>query len=180
MKSVGTEKERSVAPSVDEQRGSQLAGLGVLAVMLSVVLLVGCVIEANTGIRGMPRFWHANQPLWLLIGLAGVGGGVWLLAPFSSATHTTKWRPSRTGLRFRQLTLYTRDSCPLCDDAVALLTAYQRWLPHLTLVNIDTDPQLAEKYGTSIPVVAFDGKIRFRGRIAPELLQRLIEGTPPV
>ncbi len=169
-----------MAHSVDDQHGSRAAGFGVLAVMLGVVLLVGCVIEANTGIRGLPRFWHANQPLWLLIGLTCVGGGAWLLAPLSSATHTTKWRPTRTGLRFRQLTLYTREDCPLCDDAVVLLTAYRRWLPHITLVNIDTDPQLVQRYGTSIPVVACDGKVRFRGRIAPELLQRLIEGTPPV
>lgn len=166
--------------SIDEAVRSRLAGLGVLALMVGVVLLVGCAIEAQTGIRGMPRFWYANQPLWLLIGLASIGGGAWLLAPYSSATHTTKWRPSRTGLRFRNLTVYTREDCPLCDDAIALLTTYQRWLPHLTLINIDTDPQLVEKYGTSIPVVSCDGKVRFRGRIAPELLQRLIEGTPPV
>lgn len=166
--------------SIDEEVRSRLAGIGVLALMSGVVLLVSCAIEAQTGIRGMPRFWYANQPLWLLIGLMGIGGGAWLLAPYSSATHTTKWRPSRTGLRFRNLTVYTREDCPLCDDAVALLTKYQRWLPHLTLVNIDTDPQLVEKYGTSIPVVACDGKVRFRGRIAPALLQRLIEGTPPV
>lgn len=164
----------------DEQRHSRIAGLAVLVMMLGVVLLVGCMIEASTGIRGMPRFWYANQPLWLLIGLTGVGGGAWLLAPLSPATHRTKWRPSRTGLRFRQAILYTRDHCPLCDEAAAVLAAYQRWLPHVTTINVDTDAELVRKYGQSVPVVAFDGKVRFRGRIAPELLQRLIEGTPPV
>ncbi len=164
----------------DEQHSSRLAALGVFGVILGVTLLVGCFIEANTGLRGLPRFWHANQPLWLMIGLTLLGGGAWLLAPLSSATHTTKWRPTRTGLRFRQLILYSRDPCPLCDDAAVLLTTYQRWLPHITVVNIDTDPQLVQKYGESVPVVAFDGKVRFRGHIAPELLQRLIEGTPPM
>jgi hypothetical protein len=157
-----------------------VAGLGVAGVMLGVVLLVGCLIEANTGLRGLPRFWHANQPLWLLIGLSMIGGGTWLLAPRSPATHATKWRPTRTGVRFRELIVYSREVCPLCDHAIDELIAYQRWLPSITVIDIDTDTRLVQKYGQQVPVVACDGKVRFRGRIAPELLQRLIEGTPPL
>ncbi|HET6422386.1 MAG TPA: glutaredoxin family protein, partial [Planctomycetaceae bacterium] len=100
--------------------------------------------------------------------------------PLSSATHATKWRPTRTGLRFRELIVYSRDPCPLCDEAIELLTAYQRWLPHQKVINVDTDPRLVEKYGLSVPVIVCDGKVRFRGHVAPELLQRLIEGTPPL
>ena len=31
----------------------------------------------------------------------------------------------------------------------------------------------------NFPVVEFDGKVRFRGRVSEALLQRLLEGTPP-
>lgn len=164
----------------DEDQPSRGAGLGVLGVLCGVVILVGCLIEANTGIPGLPRFWHANQPLWFLIGLGVLSGGVWLLAPRSTATHFTRWRPTRTGVRFRQLVVYSRDPCPLCDEALEVLTMYRRWLPTWTVVDIDTDPRLVEQHGRSVPVVVCDGKIRFRGHVKPELLQRLIEGTPPL
>ena len=35
-----------------------------------------------------------------------------------------------------------------------------------------------EKYGTTIPVVEFDGEVRFQGKVDERLLRRLIEGTP--
>lgn len=166
--------------NVHEEASSRGAGVGVLGVLCGVVILVGCLIEANTGLRGLPRFWHANQPLWFLFGLSALGGGVWLLAPRSSATHFTHWRPTLAGIRFRQLVVYSRDPCPLCDEALDVLSAYRRWLPTITVVDIDTDPRLVEQYGLSVPVVACDDKIRFRGHVKPELLQRLIEGTPPL
>jgi hypothetical protein len=169
-----------VASIKDEHTIPRGTGLGVAGIVLSAVLLVGCFIEANTGIPGMPRFWYHNQPIWFLIGLTLLGGGAWLLAPRSPAVHRTKWRPTRTGVRFRELIVYSREVCPLCDDAIELLIAYQRWLPSIRIVDVDTDARLVEKYGQHVPVAVFDGKVRFRGRIAPELLQRLIEGTPPL
>jgi hypothetical protein len=76
--------------------------------------------------------------------------------------------------------VYTRAGCHLCDDALELLAAHRRWLPDAVAVDVDHDPRLVEKYGNCVPVVVCDGKVRFRGRVAPELLRRLIEGTPPV
>jgi predicted thioredoxin/glutaredoxin len=42
-------------------------------------------------------------------------------------------------------------------------------------VDVDSDPKLAEAYGTSVPVVAVDGKVRFRGKVEPVLLDRLLQ-----
>jgi hypothetical protein len=39
--------------------------------------------------------------------------------------------------------------------------------------NVDDDPALAARYGECVPVVFVDGKLRFRGRIEPALLERL-------
>ena len=41
-------------------------------------------------------------------------------------------------------------------------------------VDIDSDPVLVSKYGTEVPVVAVNGKVRFRGVVNPALLERLL------
>ena len=43
------------------------------------------------------------------------------------------------------------------------------------LVDIDQDPQLVALYDQCVPVVVIDGRERFRGRVDPRLLARLIE-----
>jgi hypothetical protein len=41
-------------------------------------------------------------------------------------------------------------------------------------VDIDTDPELVARYNTEVPVVAVNGKVRFRGVVSPSLLERLL------
>ena len=43
-----------------------------------------------------------------------------------------------------------------------------------TLVDIDADSSLADKFGECVPVLTVDGKLRFRGKINEILLQRLL------
>ena len=76
----------------------------------------------------------------------------------------------------RDVVLYTRQGCHLCDDAAELLTRYGL---RPEQVDIDADPALRERYTNCVPVVVIDGKERFRGRVNEVLLRRLIEGTPP-
>ena len=71
--------------------------------------------------------------------------------------------------------LYTRRGCHLCDEA------YQTLLQHglqPTLIDIDNqngdDSDLKQKYDCCVPVVEIDGKIRFRGKVEPILLSRLL------
>jgi len=70
--------------------------------------------------------------------------------------------------------LYTRRGCHLCDEAKARLKAYG-----LTpsKVDIDADPALQARFNECVPVVEIDGKIRFRGRVDPVLLRRLLAGA---
>ena len=72
------------------------------------------------------------------------------------------------------------EGCHLCEEAAEILELYRQWLPPAEVIEIQSDPQLVEQFRTCIPVVEFDGKVRFRGRINEALLQRLIEGTPPL
>ncbi len=41
-------------------------------------------------------------------------------------------------------------------------------------VDIDRDPDLVLKFDTEVPVVAVNGKVRFRGVVNPALLERLL------
>jgi glutaredoxin len=67
--------------------------------------------------------------------------------------------------------LYTRRGCHLCDEALALL---QRHGLQPSLVDIDADPVLCERYNECVPVVEIDGRERFRGRVNEVLLRRLL------
>jgi glutaredoxin len=72
-----------------------------------------------------------------------------------------------------QIVVYSRPGCHLCDDALALLAKFNLSARE---VNIDDDPRLREQFDTCVPVVEIDGQIRFRGRIDPRLLERLVAG----
>ena len=163
--------------TADERFGK----LGTLALAAGLLLILARALENSHGFPKMPRFWYQNDSLWWLLGLTGIGVGSWLLNKAERKTSSkSAWKPTLVGRRFHELVIYTRGGCSLCDEAEELISGYLRWLPPVTPVDIDQDPQLVERFGTCVPVIAFDGKIRFRGRINEVLLRRLIEGTSPV
>jgi glutaredoxin len=67
--------------------------------------------------------------------------------------------------------IYTRNGCHLCEEAEALLKT-QGIAPQL--IDVDADEALRERFNECVPVVEIDGKIRFRGRVDPVLLKRLL------
>ena len=71
------------------------------------------------------------------------------------------------------VTLYTRKGCHLCD--VAHQTLVEHGITPL-VVDVDDDKKLQQQFDTCVPVVEIDGKIRFRGRVEPVLLKRLLAG----
>lgn len=74
----------------------------------------------------------------------------------------------------KEVVLYTRHGCHLCDDAAELL---RRHGLEPMAVDIDADPALRERYTTCVPVVVIDGKERFRGRVNEVLLKRLLNAA---
>ncbi len=76
------------------------------------------------------------------------------------------------------LTLYGARECCLCDDAKVVLDRVRKSMPfNLEMVDISTDPELVERYGTEIPVLCIDGVKVFRYRIhEKKLLQLLSRG----
>ena len=74
-----------------------------------------------------------------------------------------------------ELVLYTRVGCHLCDEMKAAIES-ARLSPECTLrvVDIDADPELVRRHGLSIPVLAIDGRVAFKGRLTVEALRRKV------
>ncbi len=70
-----------------------------------------------------------------------------------------------------EVIMYTRQGCHLCDEAKDLL---QRHGLAPQCVDIDNDEALQKQFDTCVPVVVFDGKVRFRGIVSEVLLKRML------
>jgi glutaredoxin len=71
--------------------------------------------------------------------------------------------------------LYTRAGCHLCEDAEAVLRAALERAPfELTVVDVDADPALTDRYGLRVPVVAVDGVDRFEFEVPEAELLALL------
>jgi hypothetical protein len=84
--------------------------------------------------------------------------------------------PNRPGImRDCTVLMYTRQGCHLCEEAWGELERQQaRYRYTLEMQDVDTDPALAAAHGEWVPVVLVNGKVRFRGRVNPVLLERLL------
>lgn len=82
----------------------------------------------------------------------------------------------------KQVLLYSRSGCHLCEVALETLEKLQKELIdqqpfEIEVVLIDGQPELEAKYGEEIPVTVIDGKVHDFWRVDPErftkaLLQR--------
>jgi glutaredoxin len=83
--------------------------------------------------------------------------------------------PRRARRARPQVTFYTRRGCHLCEDAWQLVQAARRKYDfELTARDVDEEPALAAAHGECVPVVAVNGKVRFRGRVNAVLLERCL------
>lgn len=72
-------------------------------------------------------------------------------------------------------TVYTRAECCCCHKALDVLREKQPgWGFAIEEVDVDSDPDLVAQHGAAVPVVAVNGKVRFRGLVNPALLDRLL------
>jgi glutaredoxin len=84
-------------------------------------------------------------------------------------------RPDTRKAAHLTFTVYSRAGCGCCEKAMKVLEeARRRFGFVIEEVDIDQDPELVAKYDTEVPVVACNGKVRFRGVVTPALLERLL------
>jgi hypothetical protein len=83
--------------------------------------------------------------------------------------------PKMTAMPIRQITLYTRPGCHLCEDAADLLGRLAERFPlAVAEVNILDDVDLFERYKHSIPVVAIAGGPTLQAPIEAGPLERAL------
>lgn len=172
-----------------EELPKGLPFLGNSFLFLGLGLLILSLTGADWLPFEMPRSWYSSPSVWKLLALGLAGGGLAILKQVSSSEmkHAERtrpvqekedWMPDEPGQRFETLIVYTKEDCLLCEKAAAILEDYAAYLPPVEFIDIYSDPALIEQFGTCVPVVAVDGKIRFRGRINEVLLRRLISASP--
>ena len=73
------------------------------------------------------------------------------------------------------VTVYSRAGRGCCEQAMKTLTqAQKRHRFTVEIVDVDTVPDLKTLYDTDVPVFVVNGKVRFRGKVNPVLLDRLL------
>ena len=72
------------------------------------------------------------------------------------------------------VTLYTRPQCCCCHTALEVLQELQE--DHgFQIEEVDaSDPSFEDLIGPTVPVIAVDGKVRFRGEVNRVLFERLL------
>jgi len=78
------------------------------------------------------------------------------------------------------VTVYTREDCHLCDDAIAAVRrasdAAERAVD-VDVVDVDEDAELAERYGDRVPYVLVDGTPKFKFEVDERALVDMIEAA---
>jgi glutaredoxin len=76
----------------------------------------------------------------------------------------------------REVTLYTRPGCHLCEEAKAAIAPLLREFgASLCEVNIDNDAVLEERYGWDIPVIFIGAREAAKHRVDVEQFRRQLE-----
>jgi glutaredoxin len=76
----------------------------------------------------------------------------------------------------RDVTLYTRPGCHLCDEAKAAIAPLLREFgAALREVSIDSDPVLTERYGWDVPVIFIGRRKAAKHRVDPQQFRRQLQ-----
>ena len=78
------------------------------------------------------------------------------------------------------LVVLSREGCHLCEQMLAELAELERdgRIPAATILDVDSDPSLARKFGLKVPVLLFDGSVICHYTLNSQELLRLA-GRPP-
>jgi thioredoxin-like negative regulator of GroEL len=74
------------------------------------------------------------------------------------------------------LVVLSREGCGLCEDMLHGLADLERnqGLPPVTIVDVDSDPELARQFGLKVPVLLLDGSVICHYTLNSNELLRLV------
>ena len=75
--------------------------------------------------------------------------------------------------------VYSRRGCHLCEELINELLPLVRGRHDVEIVDIDSDPDLCEAYGTRIPVVEANGQEICQYTLDRERITQLLDETEP-
>ena len=82
------------------------------------------------------------------------------------------------GMTKMKLTLYKRDNCSLCDEALVMLEWLQEDYPiELEQIDITGDEDLEAKYLFEIPVLIHEGEVISQGRYDDNKVEDFVKYT---
>ena len=77
-----------------------------------------------------------------------------------------------------RVTVYTRENCHLCAEAIDTIERVAASLPRsvaVDTVDVDADPALRERYGERVPYVMVDGRPQFKYRVDADELRAILQ-----
>jgi glutaredoxin len=75
----------------------------------------------------------------------------------------------------KQVVMYTREGCGLCEEARKVILAERRRTPFgLEEIDVEGDDRLELDYGIRVPVVLIDGVERFEISVDPKAFERAL------
>lgn len=145
------------------------AFLGTLFLTVAAVLTTLVFADRWTSIDiRFPDIWYRSRNFHVLICLLLYAVGGW-------AHHCAGRLPGPSPALFRSVKVYSRPDCELCVRAREVLDDFAAALPAIEVIDISGNTLLEQQHSSSVPVVEIDGRVRFRGFVSAELVQRLID-----
>jgi hypothetical protein len=80
------------------------------------------------------------------------------------------------------LVVLSREGCSLCQEMLLALAELERAnsIPAVTVVDVDSDPGLARRYGLKVPVLLLDGSAICHYTLNSKELLRLFGTSPAI
>jgi hypothetical protein len=80
------------------------------------------------------------------------------------------------------LVVLSREGCHLCENMLSELADLERArsIPTVSVVDVDTDPELARQFGLKVPVLLLDGSVICHYTLNSNELLRLVGRAPAI
>ncbi len=157
--------------NVSQQRLNAI--LGTTFFILGAILAVLIFLDRWTSIDvSFPDIWYRSRNFHVVLSVVFFIVGGWS----HRRAQAFGPLPGQTGVMFQSVRLFTKPDCELCDRALDVMQIYAEHLPDIELVDITGNEELEAQYADTIPVVEIDGRVRFKGIVNEQLLERLIVG----